>query len=85
MFSRAQICDRHFRPEDIIAAGASGKRRLKLGATPCLNLPKKSASFSSPPRKEPAPRNAVDKKLYYQNVARLKKDASHIQGRSNLE
>ena len=50
----AGICAIHFDKESIEIIGK--RRRLKLGAKPCYNLPKSSMFFQTPQRKPPAVR-----------------------------
>uniref|UniRef100_H2Y3M7 Uncharacterized protein n=1 Tax=Ciona intestinalis TaxID=7719 RepID=H2Y3M7_CIOIN len=74
-FFRAGICEAHYLKEHVIRT--STRSKLKVGARPCLNLPKQS-SFSQPCRKEPCLRKALPQKLRHKNISDLQKSINNL-------
>ena len=73
---RAAICEKHFLENDIIIFKM--KKKLKLGARPCLYLPKQSTQFSELNHKAPLARSSLPAKPKYKSNDDLKKVAAKL-------
>ena len=71
---RASVCDVHFLAEDVITVGS--QKRLRVGAKPCLNLPKPVKVMV--PRTPPVERLDLPKTARHVSLAQLKSSVSKL-------
>ena len=69
-FYSAGICEVHFCDDDIIHKRSAAS--LRLGASPCYNLPKQYY-FHQTPRKLPTVRAPLPKKVHHASIAQSEK------------
>ena len=73
---RAAICEKHFLENDIIIFKM--KKKLKLGAKPCLYLLKQSTQFSELNCKAPLAQSSLPAKPKYKSIDDLKKASAKL-------